>query len=82
MALTYDFVFQSLVFTEGFAVTFPLMLLSSEIFHRFVIEKAVGMDATSYLKVNMRCCVCDRRKVKALQYHVRSFDVLDGFGIE
>jgi len=59
--LTDDFELQRLVFKEGLAVTLTLVLLSTKVFHCLVIEKAISMDATSYLKVNDKCsCLANR----------------------
>ena len=43
---TNNTILESLVFSKRGAVSFTFVVLSIEVFHSFVVQKAVGMDAS------------------------------------
>ena len=46
IAQTDNFIFQRLIFSYCFPISFTFMLLAPEVFHRLIIKETVSMDTT------------------------------------
>ena len=66
-ARTSNFIFQHLIFSYCFPISFTFMLLSSKIFHRLIVKETVSMNTTRDLFSNLyiyiiRFCLKSCRK--------------------
>ena len=65
-ARTGNFIFQRLIFSYCFPISFTFMLLSSKVFHCLIIKETVSVDTTrdlcKFINIIIRFCLNGRAK--------------------